>query len=114
MPDSNTSPDMKWDVPEGSTSSEQLEYFRRYTKEHPDVVWTSAEAHRYDGLTLFRQDGDTLHVMRFTAALCGFEGTGPSAAISILTEAGFGHFEHIEHRILYKYERDPNPRRFTK
>ena len=105
---------MEWYVPEGSTSSEQLDYFRQFCKDNPDFVWTSAVAHRFDGLTLFRQDGDVLHMMHFTAALCGFEGTGPSATISILVEAGFGHFEHIEHRVLFKYERDMEPRRFDK
>lgn len=114
MTDSSASPNIVFDVAEGETPTEQLEFFRQYTTDHPDVVWKSAEAHRYDGLTLFGQAGEVTHMMRLTTALCGYEGAGPTTTISVLVEAGFGHFEHIEHRILFKYERDPNPRRFTK
>lgn len=99
----------------GQTPDEQLRSFRLLQQSHPDLVWQRAEATRHDGLTLFTEMGCGKKIaLRCPAALCGYDGNGPSAAVSILVEAGFGHREHIEADIYCPYEQRKETRYFVR
>ena len=88
----------------GVTPTEQLESFRQLLQTHPERDWTRAEVDRHAGLTLFRERAGSGKVLavRFSTALCGYEGTGPRAAVQMLLEAGFDTKECIEERIFRK------------
>ena len=53
----------------------------------PEDIWVRAEVERYEGLTLYSNDGVT--ELHFDTPKCGYEGNGPRTAWDMLEMAGF-------------------------
>lgn len=88
----------------GLTSQHDIEIFRAWKRTFPSYAWSRAEVNR-DGLTLIDVSPaigrETLH---FPNAICGFNGTGPQATVTILHEAGFGDVETLSREVFANKE----------
>lgn len=79
----------------GLSSAHDVEIFRAWKKTLPGYAWSRAEVDRTDGLTLFDYEYGLTTSLHLPQAICGFNGEGPQATVTILQEAGFGDFEEL-------------------
>lgn len=84
----------------GLTSQHDIELFRAWKKTFPHYKWLRAEVDR-DGLTLIDTTSSTgVESLHFPNAICGFNGTGPQATVTILQEADFGDPETLSREVF--------------
>lgn len=103
----------EWHTIKGTSSFEQVMDFRLLKANNADFLWRYATVDRFKGLTLFRIDSSReISGYIFTALSCGFEGTGPRAAIDVLVLTGFGTPAQIRPRILRPYQEGESVRCF--